>query len=68
MAERMPYIAIPLLKGDADVVVDLQAVFQRSYDVAQFERRVRYAKPCIPPLSAEQQSWAEGLLKSKGVL
>ena len=68
LAERLPLIAIPLLKGDADVTVDLQPVFDRSYDIARFDQRAAYKKPCVPPLSAEQQVWAEGLLKSKGVL
>ena len=67
MDDRLPFIAIPLLKGDPDITVDFQAVFERSYAVALFERRVDYSKLCVPPLSAEQQTWAEGLLKSKGV-
>jgi len=65
---RLPLIAIPLLKGDPDVTVDLQPVFDRSYDVALFGRRVDYSKPCAPPLTAEQELWAEGVLKAKGLL
>ncbi len=67
MADRLPLIAIPLLKGDSDVTVDLQPVFDRTYDVARFDQRAKYAETCVPPLSAEQQTWADGLLKSKGV-
>ena len=67
MQERLPLIAVPLLKGDPDITVDLQAVFDRSYAVALFGRRVDYSKPCDPPLTPEQQAWAEGILKVKGV-
>lgn len=68
MVERLPLIAIPLLKGDADVTVDFQAVFDRSYDIARFDQRAHYAKSADPPLTPEQQAWAERILKSKGVL
>ncbi len=68
MAERLPLIAVPLLKGDPDITVDFQAVFERSYAVALFDRRVVYSKACAPPLTPDQQAWAEGILKSKGVL
>ncbi len=67
MAERLPSIAIPLLKGDADLTNDLQASFDRSYEVASFDTRADYDKPARPPLTPEQQAWAEGILKSKGV-
>ena len=32
MGLRLPPLAIPLLPGDPDVTVDLQAVFDRAYD------------------------------------
>ena len=65
LAERLPLIAIPLLKGDADVTVDLQPVFDRSYDVARFDQRAAYAKP---PLTPEHRDWAERILRTKGLL
>ena len=68
MAERLPFIAVPLLKGDADVSADLQPAFDRTYDVARFDQRAAYGKLCVPPLTPEQQAWAEAVLKSKGVL
>ncbi len=68
LSERLPLIAIPLLKGDADATVDLQPVFDRSYEVAKFADRIDHAKPAQPPLTPEQQAWAEGVLKAKGLL
>ena len=67
MAERLPLIAVPLLKGDPDITVDFQAVLDRSYAVGLFDRRADYSKPCDPPLTPEQQAWAEDILKSNGV-
>jgi len=29
---------------------------------------VDYSKPCAPPLTAEQELWAEGVLKAQGLL
>ena len=68
LADRLPLIAIPLLKGDEDVTVDLQPVFDKSYDIARFDQRAGYSKPAHPPLTLEQQAWAEGILKAKGLL
>ena len=67
LTARLPLIAVPLLKGDPDVTVDLQPVFDRSYDVARFDQRAKYAASCDPQLTTEQQIWAEGILKAKGV-
>jgi hypothetical protein len=48
-------IAIPLLPGDADVALDLQAVFDRAYDEGPYERAVRYDLATVePPLRPEQ--------------
>lgn len=61
---RLPAIEIPLLPNDADVTLDLQAVFDRCYDGARYERNVDYEidEP-IPPLSPKQHRWADEVLK-----
>lgn len=65
LAELLPVIAVPLLKGDADVTVDLQEVFAKSYDVGRFDIRAKYDKPATPPLTDEQQAWATGILTAR---
>ena len=40
MRLRLPPLAIPLLPGDPDVTVDLQAVFDRAYDAGPYRREV----------------------------
>jgi Protein of unknown function (DUF4058) len=65
--DRLPEIAIPLLPGDPDVTIDLQAVFDRSYDTGPYRRRVRYAESTpVPPLRPERAEWAARLLGGIG--
>jgi len=67
LAQPLPRIAIPLLPGDGNVSVDLQAVFTRSYDTGPYTRRVRYELDRIePPLSPEQSTWAAQVLADRG--
>jgi hypothetical protein len=63
LEQPLPEIAIPLLPGDADVKLDLQAVFARTYDAGPYAREIRYGEDQpVPPLKAEQQTWTERLL------
>jgi len=68
LAQSLPIIPIPLTEGVPPVPADLQAVFTRTYDAAPYSRRLRNNEPCDPPLTPEQQSWAEGTLRAKGLL
>lgn len=63
LRQKLPEIAIPLLPGDAPVTVDLQAVFDRSYDTGPYRRRVRYgeAEP-EPPINAQDREWAKEVI------
>jgi len=67
LEERLPEIAIPLLPGDPDVPIDLQAVFDRCYDTGPYLRRVRYAEVTpVPPLRPDQAEWAARVLQPPG--
>jgi hypothetical protein len=47
------------------VTVDLQAVFDRTYDTGPYRRRVRYGEvEPEPQLLAGEQEWAKGLISS----
>src|SRR5436309_1645946 len=46
-----PRVGIPLRPTDADVVLDLPAVFQRVYDTGAYHRLAHYAGPAEPPLA-----------------
>jgi hypothetical protein len=64
---RLPVIDIPLRPGDKDVQLDLQAVFNSSFDQAGYDLVLDYHGEPEPPLSSEQQMWADKLLRDKGL-
>jgi hypothetical protein len=64
LEQRLPVLAIPLLPGDPDVPLDLQAAFDRAYDGGPYRRAIRYGEdPIKPALRPEQARWAESILK-----
>ena len=63
LANPLPRIAIPLLPGDDDVTLDLQAVFTRCYEAGPYRREIDYERDQPdPPLTAEQAAWAKEIL------
>jgi hypothetical protein len=64
LADMLPEIAVPLLEKDGSIAVDLQEVFHRVYDTGPYRRRIRYGKDqIVPPLSAEQLTWHNDVLR-----
>jgi len=66
--DLLPKIAVPLGKGYSDIHVDLASLISECYEGARYDRWGIYARPCDPPLTPEQQAWAEGILREKGLL
>jgi hypothetical protein len=63
LESKLPVIAIPLLPGDSEVPLDLQAVFDRAYDEGPYDRAVRYDLATVEPsLQPEQAEWAKARL------
>jgi hypothetical protein len=56
--QPLPNIRIPLAQGDADIRLDLQAVLNRAYEAGSYDDLIDYRQPCLPPLSAAGQQWA----------
>jgi len=65
--QRLPRILVPLADGDPDVVLDLQAVFDRCYDEGAYARRIDYRRDPPIPLEGEDAEWADKLLREKGL-
>lgn len=61
--DPLPTVAIPLQTPDADAHLDLQSVLQESYQRGRYDIFI-YRLPVQPPLSAEDQAWADELLKN----
>jgi hypothetical protein len=69
LTDKLPTFPIPLDPGVAPVTVDLQKAFDRCYDEGGFDRIAKYdRKKPDPPLAPEQQAWADGILRAKGLL
>jgi hypothetical protein len=51
-------VRIPLADNDPEVVADVQAVLAQVYDAGSYGERLNYTVPCVPPLCAEDQAWA----------
>lgn len=62
LPEPLPTIPIPLLKGDAEPVVDLQAILNNIYTRARFDLSIDYAQPLKPSLSEAEDTWIQGVL------
>ena len=58
----IPDIGVPLSKGEEAPVLSLNQLVHDLYSRARFDIRIDYSEPAVPPLSAEQQAWANNLL------
>ncbi len=65
LADRLPAFGVPLDPGVPPATVDLQPMLGRAYDTGRYADLVDYARPCDPPLTAEQQAWAAGVLAGR---
>jgi hypothetical protein len=63
LADRLPRIRIPLAGDDPDVVLDIQAVLEQTYEAGRYRDRINYTIPCEPPLNADQQAWAASQIR-----
>jgi Protein of unknown function (DUF4058) len=62
LRERLPRIRLPLAAPDPDIVLDIQAVLAHTYEAGGYAERLNYTIPCVPPLSPEDQTWADALI------
>ncbi len=64
LEERPPVIAVPLLPGDKDILLDLQAPFNRAYDAGPYRKAIHYGEdPIKPTLRPEQAEWTRSIVK-----
>jgi hypothetical protein len=67
LRERLAAIRVPLRLADADVVLDLQALIDQCHERRRYQL-LDYRLPLDPPLSAEDATWAEQLLRERHLL
>lgn len=68
LSERLPAIGIPLDRGTPPVTVELQPLLDQAYDSGRYTSLADYTAWCNPPLPAAQRTWAEAILREKGLL
>ena len=57
LRHRIPSILVPLSKGDPDVKLDLQEVFDTVYEHAHYELSLNYQAELRPALTADDSAW-----------
>jgi hypothetical protein len=67
LRQRLPRILVPLAGDDPDVVLDLQALFDRCYDAGAYARQIDYSSEPAVPLPSNDTVWAHALLREKGL-
>ncbi|VAW31457.1 hypothetical protein MNBD_CHLOROFLEXI01-2943 [hydrothermal vent metagenome] len=67
LTNKLPNCRIPLRPPDADVVLDLTAVFNRCYDVGSYDLLIDYSQPPTVPLQENESAWLNTLLQEKGL-
>jgi hypothetical protein len=67
LSQALPMIRIPLRSEDEDAPLDLQGVLNTVYDRAGYDLEIDYRAEPHPPLGPAWSSWADGLLKRKGM-
>lgn len=60
LQQSLPTVPIPLLSGDADVLLDLQAAFTAAYDLLGYELLVDYKLSPEVPLTKQEKELIRG--------
>jgi hypothetical protein len=65
LTQSLPEIPIPLKKGEPEVSLQLQPVFNTVYDRARYDLSVDYQAPLDPPPSDTEAQWMSQLLDQR---
>jgi hypothetical protein len=63
--QPLPRVPVPLLAGDGDLTLDLQAAFTAAYDLLGYDVAIDYRQPPQPPLSGSLKRWADERLREE---
>jgi hypothetical protein len=67
LSAPLPTVPVPLLPGDPDVLLDLQAAFTATYDLLGYDLIIDYTLPPVVPLSEAETAWVETRLREAGL-
>ena len=66
LADPIPPFPLPLQTGDAEPVAQLQGLLSDVYERSGYDYFIDYADDPPPPLSADERTWIDGVLREKG--
>jgi len=66
LESRLPIIRVPLRESDEDVPLALQPLVDRSYENGRYDD-LDYRRDPVPPLDAPDATWADAMLREKGL-
>jgi uncharacterized protein DUF4058/DUF2934 family protein len=67
LQKRLPIFKLPLAVGDRDIILDLQTVFTRCYDQADFAAKIDYNRDPCTPLSETNRQWLDETLVQRNL-
>ena len=67
LSQPLPTVPIPLLSGDADVMLELQQIFTSVYDLLGYDLAIDYTQPPEVPLDPDDALAADTLLRAAGL-
>jgi hypothetical protein len=65
--QALPTVPVPLLLGDDDVLLDLQAAFTAAYDLPGYDLIIDYTQPPDVPFTEGEAEWVERHLHQAGL-
>jgi hypothetical protein len=67
LRDPLPAIRIPLRPNDTDLLLQLQPLIEHCYQSGRYDR-IDYRQPLRPALDADDQPWADALLRERGLV
>jgi hypothetical protein len=68
LSQPLPTVPVPLLSGDADVMLDLQLALTNLYDALGYDLSADYTQAPEVPLGEEDARWATERLRDVGIM
>lgn len=65
LQKKLPKFRLPLAADDRDTVLDLQTVFARCFDQANFIAQINYQRDPPTRLDADDRKWLDDMLRSQ---
>ncbi len=64
LRQPIPSFHLPLLPGDDEPLVELNAILHNLYRRARYDLSLDYERPPVPPLGEEDESWGRRLIEA----